>query len=168
MSGGNASRFDHPLEGALDGERVRRGAGTHDEAAEEFWPRERGEEDRRRSDVEPDGVDRREPERVDRLRDELAHRLRREEILARLGPPEARKVDRQHLELLRQPGPHGGERKDALRPWAEEHDLLVASAVRRVADLEPVDGPPGDVERLLLLNDSLGHAPILSSACWST
>ena len=49
----------------------------------EFWPRKRSEEHRRRSDVKPNGVDRREPERVERLRDELAHCLRREKVVTR-------------------------------------------------------------------------------------
>src|SRR5437867_8752608 len=40
-------RFDHRLEGALNNEWVHRGAGTHYEAAEEFWPHERGKKDRR-------------------------------------------------------------------------------------------------------------------------
>src|SRR5580693_10257562 len=144
---------------------MRRSAGPHDEAAEELWPRERCEQGGRRSDVESDGVDRREPERVDRLRDELAHLLRREKILAGLGPPEAGQVEREHLELLRQPCPHGSKGEDALRPWAEEHDLLAAPPIRRVADLQPVDGLPRDVERLLLLDDFLAHGPILPSGC---
>jgi hypothetical protein len=168
LSGGNASASIIDFEGALNNERVRRGAGTDDEAAEKFWPRERGKEDRRRSDVKANGVNRRELERADRLRDELAHLLRREKIVARLRPPEAGKVDRQHLELLRQPAPDRGERKDALRPRTEEHNLLAAPPVRRVADPESVDGPPCDVERLHLLHDSAAHGthpPVVMTDC---
>ena len=51
-------------------------------------PRECGKEDRRRSDVKSNGVDRRQPKRIERLRDELAHRLRREQVVAGLRPPE--------------------------------------------------------------------------------
>src|SRR5258707_849910 len=138
--------FDHPLEGTVNIEWVHRGAGTHDEAAEEFWPYERGEEDRRRSDVESNSVDRREPERIDRLHDELAHLLRCEEIVARLRPPEAGKVDRQNLKLFCQPVPHRSEREDALRPWTEEHNLLATLPSRGVAHFEAIDRPPRDVE----------------------
>ncbi len=102
-------------------------------------------------------MNRRELECVDRLRDELAHLLRCEQIVACLRPPEAGKVDRQDLELLRQPAPDRGKRKDALRPRTEEHNFLAAAPVRRVADPESVDGPPCDVERLPLLKDFLAH-----------
>src|SRR6185295_17830756 len=129
----------------------------HDETAKKLWPRECGKKDRRRSNVKSNGVDRLQPKRIERLRDELAHRLRREQILARLRPPETRKVDRQDLELPRQPGPHRDEGEDALRPRTEQHDLFVALPVRRLADLQSVDGPPCDVERLPLLKNVLAH-----------
>ncbi len=90
-----------------------------------------------------------EPEHIESVRDELAHLLRREEIVARLRPPESGKVNRQHLELFRQAVPHRREREDALRPWTEEHNLLAAFPARRVADIDPIDCPPRNVERLL-------------------
>src|SRR3989441_704967 len=83
---------------------------------------------------------------AERLRDDLAHLMRREKIVTRLRPPEAGKVDRQHLELLRQPLPHRSEREDALRPWTEEHNLLTILSARGVAHFEPIDCPPRDVE----------------------
>src|SRR5207248_9316603 len=95
-----------------------------------------GKKDRRRSDIKSNGVDRRESKRIERFLDELAHRLRREQILARLRPPESGKVDRQDLELPRQPWPPRDECEDALRPRTEQHNLFVALPVRRVPDLE--------------------------------
>ena len=127
--------------------RLRKSSGRGERRKEYGW----------RSDVKANGVDRREPERVDRPRDELAHLPRSEQIVAALRLSEARKVDREHLEVSRQPGPDGDEGENALRPGTEEHDLLVAGALRRVTDLESIDGPPRDVERLLLLNVSLIH-----------
>src|SRR4029079_4940125 len=86
-----------------------------------------------------------------------AHRLRREQVVAGLRSPEARKVEREHLKLLRQPAPSGSEGKDALRPRTEQHNLFLALPVRAVADLQSVDGPPCDVERLPFLKNVLAH-----------
>src|SRR5580658_9013482 len=102
-------------------------------------------------------MNRREAKRFDRLHDELPHLLRREEIVARLRTSEAGKVERQHLEALRESFPNGSEREDALGPRAKEHDFLSTLSARRVADLEPVDGPPCHVEWRPLLTGSLAH-----------
>src|SRR5271169_1161009 len=108
-------------------------------------------------------MDSREAKRFDRLRDELAHLLRREEIVARLRTSEARKVERQHLEVACKSLPNGGERENALGPRAKKDDLLATLSARRVADLEPIDGSPCHVEWLPRLTASLAHctAPAL-------
>lgn len=69
-------------------------------------------------------------------------------LVASLRAAEAGEVDGEDVELLREPAPYRGEGEDALRPRAEEDDLLAAPA-SRVANLEAVDGLPGNVERRL-------------------
>src|ERR1700733_4035049 len=100
---------------------------------------------------------RREAERVDRPRDEFTHRLGCQQVIASLRLPEAWKVDGEHFELLRQSTPYRRECKDALWPWTQEYDPLAAASTGRVANLQPIDGLPCDVERRLLSNGSIVH-----------
>ena len=133
--------FDPVLQHSIQLER-KRGASTPDHKAPQAARIQGcGEERGPGADVGADDVRVVELERVRETDDELAHRTRRQQLVAALGMTEPRQVDRHQMCLLGEAQPCRLECEQALRPGAQQENMILAVIALGDTDRQPVDRP---------------------------